>query len=78
MFLLDAFPFDFFQLRGRIIVLVIGMEGSYLPRIRQKADKENRAVKAMQLPGGREGPSSKRWLAMRGLDRRAAKRDQAL
>jgi hypothetical protein len=41
-------------------------------------DKENQAVKVMQLPGGREEPSSRRWLAMRGLDRRAAKRDQAL
>jgi hypothetical protein len=69
-------PFGFFQFRGRV---VFGYRVAELfPAHPQTPDKKNQSVKVMQLPGGREGPSSKRWLATRRLDRRAAKRDQAL
>jgi hypothetical protein len=77
MFLLDAFPFGFFNFKAAPFFSY--RHGTELFAAHaQTPNKENQAVKVMQLPGGREGPSSRRWLATRGLNRRAAKRDQAL
>ena len=78
MFLLDALPILAFPDFEAVSFLVIGMERSHSPRIRERLIKEKQTVKVMQLPGGPEGPSSRRWLATRGLVRRGAKRDQAL